>query len=213
MQVEATQVEPTRLIPADVWATIRELGVARRFEDGDVLLHHGGEGRSCYAIRSGIALVTVTSTQGATLVLGRRGPDTLVGELAALEGAPRSATVTAKSQLDTYRLTSDQLHATLERHPDWAVSLLEHLAGRIRSLTERYALRSEDLRRRVTEVLSTHLEETGDPVFRSSREELAGWVGATREAVIRCLQQMRADGVVLLRRGSVQLVQATPITR
>ncbi len=198
--------EQPELIPSEVWSVIAELGASRRFDEGQVLVHHGATTRYCYAIRSGTVLVTVTSTQGATLVLGRRGRGTLVGELAALEGAPRSATVTAKTEVDTYVLTAEQLHTILRDHPDWAITLLRQLAGRIRTLSERFALRSEDLRGRITGVLATHLEETGDPVFRSSREELAGWVGATREAVIRSLQQMRLDGAIDLRRGAVEIV-------
>jgi CRP-like cAMP-binding protein len=50
------------------------------------------------------------------------------------------------------------------------------------------------------------VEETGEMTFRSTREELASWVGATREATARMLQKMQADGVVRLSRGSVEIV-------
>jgi CRP/FNR family cyclic AMP-dependent transcriptional regulator len=109
----------------------------------------------------------------------------------------------AKTDVTAYRLRSDQLHDLLVDYPEWSVALLRHLAGRLRTLSERYALRSEDLRCRVEELLSTHLRETGDPVFRSTRSELASWVGATREATIRVLQEMSGEGVVSLQRGAV----------
>ena len=67
-----------------------------------------------------------------------------------------------------------------------------------------FTLRSEDLRRRLEALLATHVEETGEMTFRSTREELAGWVGATREATTRMLQQMQADCIVRLSRGSVE---------
>ena len=59
---------------------------------------------------------------------------------------------------------------------------------------------------RVMQLLETNADESGNPVFRSTREELAGWVGATREAVIRTLRELEAEGRVALRRGAVELV-------
>ena len=198
------------LLPTDVWLAIGERGVPRVFESGDVLMHHGSKGRSCYAIRSGQVLVSATSTQGALVVLGRLGPGQLVGEFAALEGGDRSATATAKTEVDTVRLAWQDLHAILHEHPDWAISLLQRMAGRIRCLSQRYSVRSEDLRVRIIDVLEVNHAETGDPVFKSTRAELAGWVGATREAVARSLQGLNADGVVTLRRGEVELLRPPP---
>jgi CRP-like cAMP-binding protein len=194
------------LIPPNAWAMIERRGVAVSFGAGEAILHHGATGRNWFAILSGTVLVTATSTQGATIVLGRRGGGELVGELAALEGAPRAATASAKDEVVALRLQPDDLEEILRANPDWAIVLLQQLAGQLRSMSYRYTLRSEDLRRRVEGLLLTHFEETGERVFASTREELAGWVGATREATARTLQKMRADGVVELERGSVAIL-------
>jgi CRP/FNR family cyclic AMP-dependent transcriptional regulator len=191
-----------------VWRAIVDRGVPARFAPGEVLMHHGATSTTCFAIESGDVLATATSTQGAELVLSRRSSGELVGELAALEGAPRSATVIAKTEVSAFKLRSEQLHDLLVEHPEWAVALLRHLAGRLRMLSERYALRSEDLRSRIVELLATNLEESGDPAFRSTRSELASWVGATREATIRVLQEMSRDGLIELRRGAVVVIDA-----
>ena len=191
----------------DVWRAIQSYGSPMSFTSGEVLMHHGASGRTCYAICSGTVLLTVTSTQGSTLVLGRRETGSLVGELAALAGAPRAATVRAKGDVATIRLQWEAFHQILHDHPDWAIQLLRILAGRVRGLSERFAVRNEELRVRLIDILTTHYEESGDPVFRSTREELAGWVGATREAVVRTLQQLKSDGVVDLDRGAVELLK------
>lgn len=191
-----------------MWEAIETRGTRQGFKPGEALMHHGASGRTCYAMCSGTVLITATSSQGSTLVLGRRQRGALVGELAALEGAPRAATVTAKDHVMTVRLRPEDLHAILEDHPDLALSMLRNFAARIRMLSERFALRSEDLQSRILDVLETNHDETGDPVFRSTREELAGWVGATREAVVRSLQQLKADGRVELARGAVRLPAA-----
>jgi CRP/FNR family cyclic AMP-dependent transcriptional regulator len=200
------------LIPPGARSMIEARGVAVAFQAGEAILHHGATGRSWFAIQSGTVLVTATSTQGATLVLGRRAAGELIGELAALEGAPRAATAAAKDDVTALKLQPEDLDAILRANPDWAIMLLQDLAGQLRSMSYRYTLRSEDLRRRVEALLSTHLEETGELVFRSTREELAGWVGATREATARMLQKMRADGIVELGRGSVEILDVDRLT-
>lgn len=55
-------------------------------------------------------------------------------------------------------------------------------------------------------VLAANAEVTGDPLLRSTREELAGWVGATREAVTRTLRLLESQGEVALSRGGVRLI-------
>ncbi|MEM9039763.1 MAG: Crp/Fnr family transcriptional regulator [Actinomycetota bacterium] len=195
--------------PEEVWRAIEQRCARVTFDDGDVVMHHGSAGRSCYAVVSGSVLVTATSTQGSTLVIGRRGPGDLIGELAALEEAPRTATVTAQGDVVAHVLRRQDLLDLLDEYPAWAIALLQQLARRLRSMTERFALRSEDLRHRIAEVLVTNYDATGDPAFRSTREELASWVGATREATARTLQQMQADGLVTLGRGVVSVADRT----
>ena len=193
-------------IPSPAWAMIEERGIAVTFEAGESILHHGATGRSWFAIVSGTVLVTVASTQGATLVLGRRVGGELVGELAALESAPRAATASAKDEVSALKLQPEDLDAILHANPDWAITMLRHLAGELRSMSYRYMLRSEDLRARVSALLLTHLEETGEPAFRSTREEFSGWVGATREATSRMLTTMQGEGILRLSRGSVEVL-------
>ncbi len=198
--------ESTGPIPVQAWQMIKRRGVDVTFGAGETLLHHGALGRTWFAIVSGTALVTATSTQGAILVLGKRSSGDLLGELAALEGAPRAATATAKDEVVAIKLQREDLDAILRENPEWALMLLQQLAGQLRSMSYRYTLRSEDLRRRLEALLTTHVEEAGEMTFRSTREELASWVGATREATARMLQKMQADGIVRLSRGSVEIV-------
>lgn len=189
-----------------MWQSVIVAGVETHFAAGDVLMHHGDASQHCYAIRSGEVLVTATTTQGATVVLGRRGPGDLVGELAAFGSAPRTATVRASTDVTAVALSAEGLEAAVRSDPELAVTWTRWMAEEYRTLTERYTGRSEELRTRLVHLLRTNAEATDDPVFRSTREELAGWVGATREAVTRALKQLESDGVVALTRGGVRLV-------
>lgn len=188
-----------------IWDAVVDRGSEVRFSAGAVLLQHGETTRHCYAIREGDVLVTAASSRGSTVVLARRGPGTVIGEQAALDGEPRSATVRAITDVTAVLLAAPQLEAVLRDQPDLAVAELRRLSRQLRDLTERFALRGEEVKVRVMNLLETNARETGDPVFRSTREELAGWVGATREAVIRTLRELESDGLVTLRRGAVEL--------
>lgn len=189
-----------------IWEAVIDRGRAVDFEPGDVLVHHGGTGDHCFAISSGEVLVTATTRAGDTVVIARRGPGDVMGELAALSGLPRTATVVARTEVQATRLTAEEYQELLRSEPDLAVASAMRLAHQLRELTERYAGRGEEVRTRVLAVLETNAQETGQIVFRSTREELAGWVGATREAVIRSLRDLETDGVVRLGRGTVELV-------
>lgn len=196
-----------RRVPAvSVWNALVRVGRAVRFEAGEPLLTHGSGGDHCFAISSGEVLVTATSRQGATVVIARRGAGDVIGELGALTGLPRTATATASTAVEALRLSASEFEAVLLADPVLAVSEIRRLAGQLRDLTERYSTRSEEVRARLVQLLETHAAATGDPTFRSTREELAGWVGATREAVIRSLRELEAAGVVRLGRGSVELL-------
>ncbi len=189
-----------------IWDAIAQRGADVRFAPGDALLHHGEVSRHCYAIRSGEVLVTATSIQGSTVVLGRRGTGAVIGELGALDGAPRSATVRANTDVVAVILSAEQFMQLLRDEPDLAIAEILRLSRQFRELSERYAIRGEELRMRLLQLLGTHAVESGDRVFRSTRGELAGWVGATREAVTRVLREMEGDGTVALRRGAVELL-------
>ena len=189
-----------------MWDAVAARGSEVRFAPGDVLVHHGDASSHCYAIRSGEVLVSATSTQGSTVVLGRRGPGAVIGELGVLDGAPRSATVRASTDVVAVVLTADEFEALLRDEPELALSEIRRLSRQFRELSDRYSVRSEELQLRLVQLLETHTGETGDPVFRSTREELAGWVGATREAVTRALKELESSGIVALERGAVRLV-------
>ncbi|MFN3219450.1 MAG: Crp/Fnr family transcriptional regulator [Acidimicrobiales bacterium] len=188
-----------------MWDAIAASGREVRFDAGDTLVRQGEQSTHCYAIRSGEVLVTATTAAGSTVVLGRRNGGSVIGELAALDPAPRSATVTARTDVVAQMLSAVELEALLLDQPALALAELKRLSLQLRSLTERYAVGGAALRTRIVTLLETHRAETGVASLRSTRSELAGWLGASREAVSRVLQELEAEGVVQLGRGWVGL--------
>ncbi|HEY3210936.1 MAG TPA: cyclic nucleotide-binding domain-containing protein [Actinomycetota bacterium] len=100
---------------------------------GKVLVSEGEWGREMYVILRGTAEVTKNGRKLRELV-----PGDFFGEMAFLSPAPRTATVTARSDMRVMVLDSRAMGAVVEREPAVARRLLEAMAARIRA-TERSA--------------------------------------------------------------------------
>lgn len=120
-----------------LWAAITEAGTAVTFEAGEALVRHGEPETSCYAVIEGEVIVTATSKQGSTVVLRRQGPGAVIGDLAALDGGSRSATVVARTSVKALALTEEQFRSLISQNPELALNQMRRLALQVTSLTER----------------------------------------------------------------------------
>jgi CRP/FNR family transcriptional regulator, cyclic AMP receptor protein len=100
-----------------------------RFPAGRTIVGFGSRGSSFYAIVEGTARVTEGySTRGRK----KLGPGAFFGEMALLDGLPRSASVVADTPVVTIKIARTEFRNLLRREPDVALRLLEELSGRLR---------------------------------------------------------------------------------
>lgn len=102
-------------------------------EDGFVLTTEGTPGRECFVIVDGKARVTIGGTK-----VGEVGPGECVGEMALLDGGPRTATVTAESPMNTYVLSVSEFWSLLDVSPIILRKIATGLARRLRALEAHY---------------------------------------------------------------------------
>ena len=102
-------------------------GEERTFEAGDPVVRAGDPGDELFVILEGSADVMRGGTKLATFGVGE-----FFGEIAVLDGRPRSADVTATSALRVLAISRDFLQAAMEHEPRAAWAMLEVLAGRLR---------------------------------------------------------------------------------
>lgn len=100
----------------------------RRFARGETVIMEGTGGAAFFIIASGEATVSSKGTNLATL-----GPGQYFGEVALIDGGPRSATVTAATDLVCYGLTFWEFRPLVERNGTIAWKLLQALAKQLRS--------------------------------------------------------------------------------
>jgi CRP/FNR family transcriptional regulator, cyclic AMP receptor protein len=101
------------------------------FPAGKEIAKQGETGVGFHMIVEGEAAVSVDGVNHATL-----GPGSYFGEMSLLDGGPRSATVTAATELKTVSLTSWDFNVLLDQYPELARSLLIQLCRRLRSVEQ-----------------------------------------------------------------------------
>ena len=101
----------------------------RRFAAGDVIAAEGQRGIGFFVIESGTAKVTRGGEDRVML-----GPGDYFGEIALIDDGPRTASVTADTDLKCWGLTSWEFKPLVETNAAIAWELLEGLAKRVRAL-------------------------------------------------------------------------------
>ena len=140
-------------------------------------------------------------------------PGQYFGELAALDGEPRSITISASANCTLAKLSEDDFCDMLLEHPQTAVNLATDLALRLRSMNERvFGLVVHDVDTRVRLHLmrlaqsQEQLVEGGTVEDVPTHEILARFIGANREAVSRAMAKLAKQGVISTERGKVTLL-------
>jgi CRP/FNR family transcriptional regulator, cyclic AMP receptor protein len=105
---------------------------------GDVLARQGEHGSECFIIASGTATVHVGGAD-----VDKIGPGSFFGEMALLDGGPRSATVTADEDMQVLILDRRELNGLLEAAPGVARKMLTVLGQRLREAHDRNPLTHE----------------------------------------------------------------------
>lgn len=115
----------------------RELAIIARaskevlHKEGTVIAREGERGVGLFLILEGQCVVTIGGKTKAKL-----GPGDFFGEVALLDGGPRTATVTALSPVKLIGITGWVFRGLLMEHPSIALKTLEAVAGRLRSVSK-----------------------------------------------------------------------------
>jgi CRP-like cAMP-binding protein len=98
---------------------------------GTVIAREGEPGVGLFVIVEGQAEVTIGGKRKAKL-----GPGDFFGEIALLDGGPRTATVTTLTDVKLLGLTEWVFRGLMQEHPGIAVKTLQQMAGRLRDATK-----------------------------------------------------------------------------
>jgi CRP-like cAMP-binding protein len=180
-------------------------GRRRRWEKGEMLARTGARADSAVVLLAGLVKIHRQNPEGAEAVLGISGPGDLLGEIALVPDAVRSADATALEPVEGISLPASALRVFLAEHPAASLTLLQlslfrlhqadarrlefatagslaRVASRILELAERFGIPRSD-----------GSIDVGLPI---NQEELASWSAASRESTSRALRTLRSLGLI-----------------
>jgi CRP/FNR family cyclic AMP-dependent transcriptional regulator len=183
------------------------------FERGEMIFHQGALGGVLYIIIQGQVRIFTLSEAGQELTIAIFRDGDFMGELALLDGQPRSASAQAMCPTSTLTLHRDAFLHTIEACPSIAAALLEAMALRLRRTTQQAEqLGSISAPRRVVYQLlqlaaAYGVSEAGETRInlRLTQNDLASLSGTTRETVNRVLSMLRDQQLIRVERTQVSV--------
>lgn len=189
-------------------------GYARveRFRKGATIFHKGDTGGGLMAVLDGQVKISVPSAEGKEAVLNIIRAGQVFGEIALLDGQPRTADAVAMVDCDLLVLDRREFVPLLRANPDLALRIMELLCARLRRTSEQV----EDvmflhLEGRLAKALLRLSQDQGGGGTPSARvaitqRELGQMIGMSRESTNKQLQDWQRRGWVRLVKGGVELV-------
>ena len=203
-------------IDAAVLNDIEERCTWRRYRSGERVFERGTEGHEVFFIVEGAVDVISPTPSGTDLNFARIDAGAVLGQLAAIDGLPRAASVVAAEDSLLAGLPCDRFLALLKANGEVAVRLLKSLSQIIRSTNERVVSAScRDGMERVYGLLvelARPDQSTPDlyviepfPPLR----DIALQAGVTRELVASALNRLYPEGIVRRRGNTLFITDAT----
>src|SRR5262245_11113088 len=177
--------------------TIREYGA------GELILGHNDETFDVLFLLEGLARVSIYSADGQRVAFRDIASGTIFGELSAIDGQPRSASVEAVEACTTAVMRRPQFLAAIAHHPEFTMAVAKHLTGQVRARTRRvFEFSTMAVRQRLWAELLRLAEaaakDSGHALLSPAptHAEIASRISTHREAVTREFAWLETQGFI-----------------
>jgi len=194
------------LSPMDRQAICRIL-IPKSFSPGEVIVHEDDdEGQSFFVILSGMVHVAVITSEGKSAILATLKPGDFFGEMAMLDGEPRSASVIASEKCSLLIMYRKMFLDILQRYPKITIQILVEMSKRLRRANKHInTLSLMSVYGRVADVLLSLAKDQGERVRemivipnRPTHQVIADMAGTSRETVSRILSQLQKKHYIVI---------------
>lgn len=176
----------------------------RLVRKGAVILYEDDPGTNCYVIASGRVKIVVPSGDRRDHIIGLLGPGDVFGEMALIDGQPRSARAVTLEPSRVVMIPRDDFLSVVEAHPSIGLKLLESLSQRLRATGRGLVeLATLDAASRVAKLVLDLGQQLGTPTRRGlvlenplNRSEMAALAGTSRETVARVMTDLQLRGLL-----------------
>lgn len=180
----------------------------------EVIFHQGDPGRVLYLVKSGQVRIFVNGLEGhetSVILCGR--PGEIFGELAIVDGLPRSATAIAITETILYAIEREQFRYHMRQHPQLALNFMKALSLKLRYNTHQVdSLATLDAERRLARKLLElgqdygSVEANGVEIKMSlTQSDLASLVGTSRESINKILRSFRDRDLISLQNNVITI--------
>jgi CRP-like cAMP-binding protein len=180
-----------------------------RCRRGKTIFRRGSAGSAMMAVLSGSVKICTTSSGGKEAVLNVIGPGQVFGEIAVLDGGPRTADAVALVDSDILVVDRRDFMPVVRAHPDLAQRLLEVLCSRLRKTSEQLedAFFLDIAGRLAKTLLRPAAGATGGrPIVAVlTQRELGEMIGTSRETINKQLHAWQRQGIVRVKKGEIEV--------
>jgi CRP/FNR family transcriptional regulator, cyclic AMP receptor protein len=194
---------PDSPVPTEMRDAILARATRMRARKGQVLISAGFSSTDVFLVTSGRVQVSLVSSSGKETIIRDIDCNNMFGELAALDGMPRSSSISAATDCQLAMLSGEAFVGIVRSNPDFALWLAEHLTRQVRFLTSRiYELSNMKVGNRLhCELLRIAIREGVDNdrcIIENAptHAEFAARIGANREGVTREFGLLAEEGIV-----------------
>ena len=209
-----------RGLPEAALDRVAALATRRSYAKGAVIFAQGDEGDALFGVAAGRVRISASGAGGQEVFLNIMEPGDTFGEIAVMDGLPRTAGATALDHATVICIKRPDFLQLLEREPQLAIHLLKLLCERLRwtsELVEESAFLAGPARlaKRLMILASLHGRSTaiGCLELSISQAELARFLGISRQIVNQHLSEWRKNGWVDLGRSQIVIRNAEALRR
>ena len=198
-------------------ADLLAIGSVQPTRANEEILRQGDEGTSLIIVLDGVVRVSMVTPNGREIILDYAEAGGVLGEIAVLDGQPRTASAIAMWPGKLLRLSRSSFEGFIERHPKVAIRLLREMARRLRETdfsieSDRAFTTGPRLARYLNRL--TNQKVHGTRLTRDlSQSELGSFVGISRENINRQLAAWATEGVIELTQGKIRIIDPDYLTQ
>ena len=191
----------------------------KTFARAETIFLLGDEGDCLMAVLNGQVRISIASPEGREILLALLGPGEVFGEIALLDGKPRTADATAQTECTLAILDRRDVMALLQREPTAWSAVVETLCARLRNTDQQIAeIALLNLPARLANTLLRIAAADADPPPAKaqvvlSQRKLGEAVGASRESVNKCLGAWQRAGIIKTDGTTITILSRTALQK
>ncbi len=207
--VKNTVFSPSWLARFDEYAS------AKTYSKGTLIFSEGDASDGMFLIREGQVKVFMSDESGKEMQIALLGPGEIVGEVASLDGQPRTASVSAVQNTKVAKIGMNEFRQFIEDNSDMALEIIQILTSRIRDhATSISNLAFKNVYGRVIWLLEKHSSRNEDGTFtvnrRFTQQDIADMVGSSREMVSRVVSELVKGEYISIDHKIITILKSLP---